>query len=405
MPPKNRVLVFDTTLRDGEQSPGVHLSMSDKLEIGHQLVRLGVDIVEAGFPISSPGDFEAVHTLSRELRGVQVCGLSRARTRDIEVAAEALKPAENPRIHTGLGVSDNQLRFKLRMTQDQALELGVNAVKTARQFTDNIEYFMEDAGRADREYVYRVVEAAIGAGATTINVPDTTGYTFPNEYRDLIKGIIENVPNSDKAVFSCHCHNDLGMATANTLAGVLGGARQDEVTMNGVGERAGNTALEEVVMALRVREDLTQVETAIDTTQLLATSRMVSRLTGMVVQRNKAVVGANAYAHSSGIHQDGVLKERSTYEIIDPKMVGAEKTEIILTARSGRHGLKHRLGELGFNFTDERFEFIYERFLSVADTKQQVGEDDLRQLVSLQAITVAGGCEANGSLNGKSTLI
>ncbi|HTQ11939.1 MAG TPA: 2-isopropylmalate synthase [Fimbriimonadaceae bacterium] len=377
----SRVLVFDTTLRDGEQSPGVRLAMAEKLEIGRQLVSAGVDVIEAGFPISSPGDFEAVNTLSRELKGVQICGLTRARERDIEVAAEALRPAENPRIHTGLGVSENHLRYKLRMTKEQALEVGVNAVKAARRYTDNVEYFMEDSGRAEPEYVYQVVEAVIAAGATTINVPDTTGYTYPNEYYYLIKGIMEHVPNSDKAVFSCHCHNDLGMATANTLAGVVGGARQVEVTVNGIGERAGNTALEEVVMALRIRRDYFKVETCIDTTQLLPLSRLVSRLTGMVVQRNKAVVGANAYAHSSGIHQDGVLKERSTYEIIDPHLVGAEKSEIILTARSGRHGLKHRLAELGFSFSDDRFEEIYEGFLRVADTKQEVGEEDLRELV------------------------
>lgn len=377
----DRVLVFDTTLRDGEQSPGVRLSMPEKVEIGHQLVKLGVDIIEAGFPISSPGDFESVQTLSRELKGVTICGLTRARQKDIEVAAEALKPAERKRIHTGLGVSENHLQHKLRMTKEQALETGVAAVKVARQYTDDIEYFMEDSGRAELEYVYQVVEAIINAGATTINVPDTTGFTYPNEYYHLIKSIIENVPNSDKAVFSCHCHNDLGMATANTLAGVMGGARQVEVTVNGIGERAGNTALEEVVMALKIREDKFKLTTRIDTTELLKTSRMVSRLTGMVVQRNKAVVGANAYAHSSGIHQDGVLKERSTYEIIDPTMVGAEKSEIILTARSGRHGLKHRLAELGFNFTDERFEQIYTDFLSMADTKSEVDEADLRVLV------------------------
>ncbi len=378
----DRVLVFDTTLRDGEQSPGVRLSLEEKLEIGRQLVSLGVDILEAGFPISSPGDFEAVNTLARELKGVTICGLTRAREKDIEVAAEALKPAERSRIHTGLGVSENHLQHKLRMTKEQALEVGTSAVRYAKQFTDDIEYFMEDSGRADLDYVYKVVEEVIKAGATTINVPDTTGFTYPNEYYHLIHSIIENVPNSDKAVFSCHCHNDLGMATANTLAGVLAGARQVEVTVNGIGERAGNTALEEVVMALHIREDKFGAKTGIDTTQLLPTSRLVSRLTGMVVQRNKAVVGANAYAHSSGIHQDGVLKERSTYEIIDPKLVGAEKSEIILTARSGRHGLKHRLAELGFNFTDERFEHIYNEFVKMADTRREVNEDDLRLLVS-----------------------
>jgi 2-isopropylmalate synthase len=378
----DRVLVFDTTLRDGEQSPGVRLNMEQKLEIGHALVELGVDIIEAGFPISSPGDFEAVNTLARELRGVQICGLTRAREKDIDVAGEALKPAENPRIHTGLGVSENHLQFKLKMSREQALEAGVNAVKHARKYTDNIEYFMEDSGRADRGYVYQVVEAVIAAGATTINVPDTTGYTFPEEYRELMSGIKNSVPNIDKAILSCHCHNDLGMATANTLGGVLGGARQVEVTVNGIGERAGNTSLEEVVMALYIRKDLFGCETNIKTHKLLPISRLVAKLTGMMVQRNKAVVGANAYAHSSGIHQDGVLKERSTYEIIAPELVGAEKSEIILTARSGRHGLKHRLAELGFNFTEERFEEIYNRFLNVADTKSEVGDEDLRELVT-----------------------
>lgn len=373
--------MFDTTLRDGEQSPGVRLSLEEKLEIGHQLVLLGVDIIEGGFPISSPGDFTSVNTLAKELKDVTICGLTRARAKDIEVAAEALAPAARRRIHTGLGVSDNHLLHKLRLTREAALEMGVAAVRKAREYTDDVEYFMEDSGRADLDYVYKVVEAVIKAGATTINVPDTTGYTYPNEYYHLIKAIIENVPNSDMAVFSCHCHNDLGMATANTLAGVSAGARQVEVTMNGIGERAGNTALEEVVMAMHIRKDKFNVETRIDTTQLLPTSRMVSRLTGMVVQRNKAVVGANAYAHSSGIHQDGILKERSTYEIIDPTLVGAEKSEIILTARSGRHGLKHRLAELGFNFTEARFEEIYEEFLRMADTRREVNEADLRELV------------------------
>ena len=378
----DRVLVFDTTLRDGEQSPGVRLSLADKLEIGQQLVSLGVDIIEAGFPISSPGDFESVNQLAKQLKSVTICGLTRARQKDIEVAAEALAPAERRRIHTGLGVSENHLQHKLRMTREEALATGVQAVKWARQFTDDVEYFMEDSGRADLSYVYKVVEEVIKAGATTINVPDTTGFTYPNEYYHLIKGIIENVPNSDKAVFSCHCHNDLGMATANTLAGVMAGARQVEVTVNGIGERAGNTSLEEVVMALYIRNDKFGASTGIDTTQLLPTSRMVSRLSGMVVQRNKAIVGANAYAHSSGIHQDGVLKERSTYEIIDPKLVGAEKSEIILTSKSGRHGLKHRLAELGYSFSDERFEEIYANFIKVADSKSEVNEDDLRVLVA-----------------------
>jgi len=378
----DRVFVFDTTLRDGEQSPGVRLDMSQKLRIGHALVELGVDVIEAGFPISSPGDFESVSTLAKELRGVTICGLTRAREKDIDVAAEALKPAERPRIHTGLGVSENHLQFKLKMSREQALETGVKAVKHARKYVDDVEYFMEDSGRADRDYVYQVVEAVIAAGATVINVPDTTGYATPNEYESLIQSIVANVPNSDKAVFSCHCHNDLGMATANTLAGVKGGARQVEVTMNGIGERAGNTALEEVAVALHIRKDTYGCETGVQLNKLMEASRLVSELTGMVVQRNKAVVGANAYAHSSGIHQDGVLKERSTYEIIDPLLVGALKSEIILTARSGRHGLKHRLFELGFAFPDDRFERLYEAFLKVADTKSEVGDADLRELVT-----------------------
>ncbi len=377
----NHVDVFDTTLRDGEQSPGVRLSMEQKLKIGHQLVSLGVNIIEAGFPISSPGDFESVNTLARELKGVTICGLTRARDKDIDVAAEALAPAERRRIHTGLGVSENHLQHKLRMSEDQALETGVAAVRRARQYTDDVEYFMEDSGRAKPEYVYRVVEAVIAAGATVVNVPDTTGYTFPTEYRDLIAGIINNVPNSDRAIFSCHCHNDLGMATANTLGGVLGGARQVEVTVNGIGERAGNTSLEEVAIALHIRRDIFGLDTTIQHAKLLETSRMVSELTGMLVQRNKAVVGANAYAHSSGIHQDGVLKERSTYEIIDPTLVGAERSEIILTARSGRHGLKHRLNQLGFDFPTDRFEEVYTKFLEVADTKTEVRDEDLYELV------------------------
>lgn len=377
-----RVYVFDTTLRDGEQSPGVRLSYAEKREIALRLEALGVDIIEAGFPISSPGDFESVNSLSKELTNVVVCGLTRARSKDIEVAAEALRPAKRKRIHTGLGVSSNHLQYKLKMSQDEALEVGVSAVKLARQFTDDVEYFMEDSGRAERPYVYRVVESVIAAGATTINVPDTTGYATPDEYHALIKGIIDNVPNADKAIFSCHCHNDLGMATANTLAGVMAGARQVEVTVNGIGERAGNTSLEEVAVALKVRGDHYPAATGIDLTQLLPVSRLVSKLTGMVVQRNKAIVGANAYAHSSGIHQDGVLKERSTYEIIDPKWVGAEKSEIILTARSGRHGLKHRLAEMGFSFTDERFENIYQDFLKLADTRMEVNEEDLKTLVN-----------------------
>ena len=379
-----QVDIFDTTLRDGEQSPGVHLDMAQKLEIARMLEDLGVNVIEAGFPISSPGDFESVNTLSKEMKRVTVCGLTRAVSKDIECAAEALRPAKKPRIHTGLGVSKNHLEHKLKLTKEQALEKGVNAVKLAKSFVDDVEYFMEDSGRGfldHPDYLYKVVEEVINAGATVINMPDTTGYMFPTEYRDFFANVISNVPNSDRAKFSCHCHNDLGMATANTLGGVVGGARQVEVTVNGIGERAGNTSLEEVVMALHVRHDFFGLETTIDTHKLLAASRLVSQHTGMIVQRNKAVVGANAYAHSSGIHQDGVLKERTTYEIIAPELVGAAKSEIILTARSGRHGLKHRLSELGFDFPAERFEKIYTKFLEVADKKSEIMDDDLRTLV------------------------
>jgi 2-isopropylmalate synthase len=379
-----RVDIFDTTLRDGEQSPGVRLDMAQKLEIAHALEDLGVNIIEAGFPISSPGDYESVNMLSKELKDVTVCGLTRAVAKDIECAAEALKPAKRPRIHTGLGVSLSHLDHKLKMTKEQALEKGVAAVKLAKSFVDDVEYFMEDSGRGfldHPDYLYKVSESVIAAGATVINMPDTTGYMFPTEYGDFFSSVIKNVPNSDKAKFSCHCHNDLGMATANTLAGVVGGARQVEVTVNGIGERAGNTSLEEVVMALHIRRDFFGLDTTIDTHKLLSVSKLVSARTGMIVQRNKAVVGANAYAHSSGIHQDGVLKERSTYEIISPELVGAARSEIILTARSGRHGLRHRLSELGFDFPAERFERIYNKFLEVADTKSEVMDDDLRTLV------------------------
>ena len=380
----DRVDIFDTTLRDGEQSPGVRLDMAQKLEIAHALEDLGVNIIEAGFPISSPGDYESVNVLSKELKDVTVCGLTRAVAKDIECAAEALKPAKRLRIHTGLGVSLSHLDHKLKMSKEQAHEKGVAGVKLAKSFVDDVEYFMEDSGRGfldHPDYLYKVTESVIAAGATVINMPDTTGYMFPTEYRDFFANVISNVPNSDKATFSCHCHNDLGMATANTLAGVVGGARQVEVTVNGIGERAGNTSLEEVVMALHIRRDFFGLDTTIDTHKLLAVSKLVSARTGMIVQRNKAVVGANAYAHSSGIHQDGVLKERSTYEIISPDLVGAAKSEIILTARSGRHGLRHRLSELGFDFPAERFERIYNKFLEVADTKSEVMDDDLRTLV------------------------
>jgi len=339
-------------------------------------------VIEAGFPISSPGDFQAVQSISRLIKNATVCGLTRAIPKDIDVAAEALKDAVRPRIHTGLGVSDSHLQHKLRMTREQALERGVTAVRHARQYVEEVEYFLEDSGRADPDYLCQVVEAIIKAGATVINVPDTTGYTMPDEYGALIKMLLERVPNSDKAIFSVHCHDDLGMAAANSLAGVLNGARQIECTINGIGERAGNTSLEEVVMAMKVRNDFFNIETHVVTEEIYKTSRMVSTMTGILVQPNKAIVGANAFAHSSGIHQDGVLKERTTYEIIDPKMVGIHESKIILSARSGRHALADRLEKLGYTFERDQIDKIYDRFLLVADRKKEVYDEDLEALVA-----------------------
>jgi 2-isopropylmalate synthase len=379
---KDTIIVFDTTLRDGEQSPGAALNVDEKMEIARALESMGVDVIEAGFPISSPGDFRAVERIAREIRGCAICGLTRANPQDIEAAAEALKDAARPRIHTGLGVSDVHIQHKLRTTRAGALEMGVAAVKLAQKLVEDVQYYAEDAGRAEPEYLYRVLEAVIAAGATVVNIPDTTGYTSPDEFGALIRGIAENVPNIHRATISVHCHNDLGMATANTLAGVRNGARQVEVTVNGIGERAGNTSLEEVVMAIKTRRDLFDQETHIRTQHIYPISRLVSQLTSIPVQPNKAIVGANAFAHSSGIHQDGVLKERTTYEIINPRDVGVPDSEIILSARSGRAGLRHRLGELGYTLDEEQFEKVYQRFLSVADKKKTVDTRDLEAIVA-----------------------
>ncbi len=379
---KDKVHVFDTTLRDGEQSPGAALNVDEKLEIARALEAMGVDIIEAGFPVSSPGDFRAVQRISREIRDCTICGLTRANRKDIDAAAEALQGAVCPRIHTGLGVSDVHVKYKLRTTREEALAQGVDAVQYAKRFVEDVQYYTEDAGRADPEYLYRVLEAVIEAGATVVNIPDTTGYTSPEEFGALIGGIVDNVPNIDQAIISVHCHNDLGMATANTLAGVRNGARQVEVTVNGIGERAGNTSMEEVVMALRTRRDLFGLDTNVDSRRIYPVSRMVSQLTSIPVQPNKAIVGANAFAHSSGIHQDGVLKERTTYEIINPRDVGAPESAIVLSARSGRHGLRHRLAELGYTLSDEQFEQVYRRFLEVADKKKTVDTRDLEAIVA-----------------------
>lgn len=381
----DKVIIFDTTLRDGEQSPGAALNVDEKLEIARVLESMGIDVIEAGFPISSPGDFEAVRRISQEVRNCTICGLTRAREDDIDAAVEALKNAAYPRIHTGLGVSDVHIQYKLHTTREAALEMGIHAVKYAKKFVDDIQYYTEDAGRAEPAYLYHVIESIIAAGATVVNIPDTTGYTTPDEFGALIRGIMENVPNVHKAVISVHCHNDLGMATANSLAGVLNGARQVEVTINGIGERAGNASLEEVVMALKTRRDQFNIDTRIDTSRLYPVSRMVSHLTGIPVQPNKAIVGSNAFAHSSGIHQDALLKERTTYEIINPHDVGVPDSEIILSARSGRHGLRHRLNELGYELDADKFEKVYLRFLEVADKKKTIETKDLEAIVSDEA--------------------
>jgi 2-isopropylmalate synthase len=364
------------------------MNVGEKLEIARQLERLGVDVIEAGFPISSPGDFQAVQAICRTIKSCTVCGLTRALPKDIEVAAEALKGAVRPRIHTGLGVSDNHIRYKLGLTREEAMQRGVDAVKHARRFVEDVEYFLEDSGRADPDYLCRVIEAVIGAGATVINIPDTTGYTTPGEYGALIRQVMERVPNVDRAIVSVHCHDDLGMAVANSLAGVMSGARQVECTINGIGERAGNTSLEEVVMAMKVRKDVFDCETGVVTQEIYKTSRMVSTTTGIFVQPNKAIVGANAFAHSSGIHQDGVLKERTTYEIIDPRDVGLLESKIVLTARSGHAALKHRLGELGYEFDEAQMDKVYTRFLDLADRKKQVYDEDLEVIVADETSTV-----------------
>ena len=379
----DRVLIFDTTLRDGEQSPGASMNTAEKLEIARQLVRLGVDVIEAGFPVSSPGDFESVQRIGLEVGDAAVvCALSRAVPKDIEVAAAALSTAKRPRIHTGIGVSESHLADKLRISRDTAVERAVAAVRLARTFVDEVEFYAEDAGRADPLFLHQMIEAAIAAGATTVNIPDTTGYTYPEEFGALIADLRSSVDGIDDVVVAVHCHNDLGMATANALAGVKAGARQVECTINGIGERAGNTSLEEVVMALRQRRTYFGVDTGIVTREITRTSRLVSTITGIAVQPNKAIVGSNAFAHSSGIHQDGVLKERSTYEIIDPADVGLAGSAIVLTARSGRHALSHRLAELGYEWVEAEFDGVYEDFLDLADRKKEVFDEDLEALMA-----------------------
>jgi len=371
-----KVFIFDTTLRDGEQVPGCKLNTQEKLALAVRLEELGVDILEAGFPVSSPGDFESVNQIAKTLKNTVVCGLSRAVQNDIEVAAAALKPAKRFRIHTGIGTSDLHIKYKFNATREEIIERAVSAVKLARNFTDDVEFYAEDAGRTDNEYLARVIEAVVKAGATTLNIPDTTGYCLPYQYQAKMEYLVNNVPNIDKAILSCHCHNDLGLATANSVAGVMGGARQIECTINGLGERAGNTALEEVVMVLNQHKDLGYY-TNINTRLLNPISHEVAEIMRMGVQPNKAIVGGNAFSHSSGIHQDGFLKEAQTYEIIDPELVGAEASKIVLTARSGRSALAHRLQKLGYEYTRNDIDILYPSFLQLADKKKEVTHDDL----------------------------
>ena len=376
----DRLFIFDTTLRDGEQGPGCQLNTVEKIQIAKELENLGVDIIEAGFPISSPGDFNSVMEISKAVTWPTICALTRAVEKDIDVAADALKHAKKARIHTGIGTSHYHIQYKFNSNQEEILERAVRAVKHAKKYVEDVEFYAEDAGRTENEYLARVIEAVIKAGATVVNIPDTTGYCLPQEYGDKIKYLKENVKGIDKAVISTHCHNDLGMATANTISGILNGARQAEVTINGIGERAGNTSLEEVTMILRSHKEM-NIDTNINAVNIYQTSRQVSNLMNMPVQPNKAIVGRNAFAHSSGIHQDGVLKRRENYEIIDPKDVGITESSIVLTARSGRAALKHRLNVLGFNLEQEKLEQVYDEFLKLADKKKDVKDEDIALLV------------------------
>ncbi|TGV03550.1 2-isopropylmalate synthase [Flavivirga rizhaonensis] len=376
----NNVQIFDTTLRDGEQVPGCKLNTEQKLIIAEQLDNLGVDIIEAGFPVSSPGDFKSVEAISKIVKNATVCGLTRSVENDIKVAAEALKYAKTPRIHTGIGTSESHIKFKFKSNQEDIIERAVKAVSYAKSFVEDVEFYAEDAGRTDNEYLARVCEAVIKAGATVLNIPDTTGYCLPHEYGAKIKYLKEHVKGIDKAILSCHCHNDLGLATANSIEGVINGARQIECTINGIGERAGNTALEEVVMILKQHPYL-NLDTRIQTEMLYGISQLVSDSMGIYTQPNKAIVGANAFAHSSGIHQDGVIKNRETYEIIDPKDVGVTESAIVLTARSGRAALAYRAKNIGYELTKLQLDEIYINFLNFADKKKEVNDSDIHQII------------------------
>jgi 2-isopropylmalate synthase len=385
----NHLYIFDTTLRDGEQVPGCQLTTSEKVEIGIELQRLGVDIVEAGFPVSSPGDFQSVVELSKNLNDVIICALTRANENDIKVAAESLKFAKRGRIHTGIGSSDMHIKYKFNSTREEILERAVAAVKYAKSFVEDVEFYAEDAGRADNEYLAKMIEAVITAGATVVNIPDTNGYCLPEQYADKIRFLKENVKNIDNAIISVHCHNDMGLATANSIAGVKAGARQVECTINGIGERAGNTSLEEVAMILQVHhKSFDGLKTNINSKLFTAISRQVSMMMDMPVQPNKAIVGKNAFAHSSGIHQDGFLKHRENYEIIKPEDVGLDEAGIILTARSGRHAIKYHLQRLGYNLERSDLDILYTKFLDLADSKKEITDEDLINLAQNTTIKV-----------------
>ena len=378
---KKRIHIFDTTLRDGEQSPGAKLNTDQKVELAKQLEKLGVDVIEAGFPISSPGDFKSVEKVAKLMKNTVVCGLTRALKQDIDCAYEAIKYAKYPRIHTGIGSSDVHIKYKFNSTREKILKRAVNAVKYAKKYVDDVEFYAEDAGRADKQFLVLMITEAIKAGATVVNIPDTTGYCLPEDWGVKIKYLFENVPNIHKARVSVHCHNDLGLATANTIQGIMNGAQQVEVTINGIGERAGNTSLEEVVMVIHTYANSLPFYTQVNTLELYKTSRMVSEIMGIPVQPNKAIVGGNAFAHSSGIHQDGVIKRRENYEIIDPKVIGLDTSKIVLTARSGRAALKHRLNNLGVDLTKNKLDIFYKEFLNFADLKKEVNDDDLKVLI------------------------
>ncbi|HOB12132.1 MAG TPA: 2-isopropylmalate synthase [Syntrophomonadaceae bacterium] len=384
----NRIYLFDTTLRDGEQSPGVSLNVEEKLEIAQQLARLGVDIIEAGFPIASPGDFAAVQAIARKVKGPVIAGLCRAVQGDIDRTWEAIREAENPRIHTFLATSDIHLRYKLQKTRQEVLEQAVEAVRYARKYCSNVEFSAEDASRSDVDFLAQVVEKVIDAGATVVNLPDTVGYAVPEEFGQFIRTICEKVPNIDKAIISVHCHDDLGLAVANSLAGIAAGARQVECAVNGIGERAGNAALEEIIMALYTRRAFFEKDININYGELFRTSRLVSTLTGMQVQPNKAIVGKNAFAHESGIHQDGVLKERTTYEIMSPELIGLSRSTLVLGKHSGRHAFRTHMQELGYDLSEEELERAFKAFKETADKKKEVTNEDLQALVNDKVLSI-----------------